>query len=122
MQNQGFTDAFLDSQYLKLDEGALSFIFTRERVDAAKLVSVDEAVKMLARHHDHLVRLYGTVTKRILKDAFYMDLFEELSGLDDEVAYSFINLCLRRVQDAAVEQARVKAVTEYQAKRKPKTH
>lgn len=122
MQNQEFTDAFVDSQYLKLDEGALSFIFTRERVDAAKLVSVDQARGFLKRHHDALVGLYGTVTKRILKDAFYMDLFEELSELDDEVAFAFINLCLRRIEDPAVEQARVKAVQEYQAKRKPKTH
>lgn len=122
MQNQEFTDAFLDSQYLKLDEGALSFIFTRERVDAAKLVSVDQARGFLKQHHDALVGLYGTVTKRILKDAFYMELFEELSELDDEVAFAFINLCLRRIEDPAVEQARVKAVQEYQAKRKPKTH
>ncbi len=122
MQNQGFTDAFLDSQYLKLDEGALAFVFTRDRVEAAKQVSVEDAQQMLARNHDRMIRLYGTVTKRILKDAFYMDMFEELSELDDEVAFAFINLCLRRITDAKVEEARVNAVQEYQAKRKPKTH
>lgn len=122
MQSQEFTDAFLDSQYLKLDEGALAFIFTRERVNAAKAVSVETARQYLARHHGQLVGLYGTVTRRILKDAFYMDMFEQLAELDDEVAFAFINLCLRRTEDPEVEQARVKAVQEYQAKRKPKTH
>ncbi|MBX3472812.1 MAG: hypothetical protein KF754_00310 [Planctomycetes bacterium] len=122
MSNQGFTDAFLDSQYLKLDEGALAFIFTRERVNAARALGADQAAAYLARHHDKLVRLYGDVTRRILKDAFYDSLFEQLSELEDEIAFAFINLCLRRIQDEAVEAARVQAVQEYQAKRKPKAH
>lgn len=122
MSNQGFTDAFLDSQYLKLDEGALAFIFTRDRVQAAQQVSVDQARAWLDAHRPALVRLYGEVTRRILKEPFYDALFEQLSELDDEVAFTFINLCLRRIEDAEVEQARVAAVQEYQARRKPRTH
>ena len=114
-----FTDAFLDSQYLKLDEGALAFIFSRERVEAAKAVDTARAKQMLAAHRDELVRLYGDVTRRILKDAYYMKLFEELSGLDDEIALAFINLALRRISDEKVEAARVKAVQDFQAKRPP---
>lgn len=114
-----FTDAFLDSQYLKLDEGALAFIFSRERVEAAKAVTPVQAQELLAAHHAELVRLYGDVTKRILKDAFYMKLFEELSELPDEVAFAFINLALRRISDERVEAARVKAVQDFQAKRPP---
>lgn len=123
MTSPDFTDAFLDSQYLKLDQGALSFIFTEARVNAALEMPPAKAREALKRHHAELVGLYGDVTKRILKDAFYMGLFEELSELEDEVAYTFINLALRRIEDPEVEAARVKAVQEYQAKRtKPKAH
>lgn len=122
MSGTDFTDAFLDSQYLKLDEGALSFIFSRDRVEAAMLLTVQQAGDLLARHHAQLVGLYGKVTRRILKDAFYMDLFEELAELEDDVAFAFINLALRRIEDPEVESARVKAVQEYQSKRAPKKH
>jgi hypothetical protein len=119
MATADFTDAFLDSQYLKLDEGALAFIFSKDRVEAAKALDEAGAQALLETHHEHLVRLYGDVTRRILKDAFYMKLFEELSELEDEVAYAFINLALRRIGDERVEAARVKAVQDFQAKRPP---
>lgn len=119
MATADFTDAFLDSQYLKLDEGALAFIFSRERVDAAKAMKPERASELLASHRDELVRLYGDVTRRILKDAFYMKLFEELSELEDDVAFAFINLALRRISDEQVEAARVKVVQEFQAKKPP---
>ncbi len=122
MAGTNFTDAFLDSQYLKLDEGALAFIFSRDRVQTARAAKDADLTQWLQKHHAALVDLYGTVTRRILKDAFYDNLFEELSELPDEVATVFINLALRRIQDADVEAARVKAVQEYQAKRKPKAH
>lgn len=119
MATADFTDAFLDSQYLKLDEGALAFIFSKDRVEAAKALDEADAQALLETHHEQLVRLYGDVTRRILKDAFYMKLFEELSELEDDVAYAFINLALRRIGDEKVEAARVKAVQDYQAKRPP---
>lgn len=122
MAGTNFTDAFLDSQYLKLDEGALAFIFSRDRVAAARAAEDADLAQWLQKHHATLVDLYGTVTRRILKDAFYDNLFEELSELDNEVATVFINLALRRIQDPDVEAARVKAVQEYQAKRKPRAH
>jgi hypothetical protein len=115
-----FNDAFLDSTYLKLDQGALSFIFTAERVKAAEALSVQQANELLRKHHAELVRLYGNTTRRILVEAFYNDLFEELSELPDEVAWAFINLALRRIEDPEVEGARVAEVKKYQAKRKPK--
>ncbi|MCB9932371.1 MAG: hypothetical protein H6841_03015 [Planctomycetes bacterium] len=120
MDVSDFNDAFLDSTYLKLDQGALSFIFTAERVKAAQGLGVDAANALLQKHHAELVRLYGDTTRRILVEAFYNDLFEELADLPDEVAWTFINLALRRIEDAQVEAARVAEVKKYQAKRKPK--
>ena len=120
METTDFNDAFLDSTYLKLDEGALSFIFTKERVAAAQALSVDEANALLQKHHAELVKLYGDTTKRILLDAFYNDLFEELSAREDEIAFAFINLALRRIEDEEVEGARVSEVKKYQARLKKK--
>ena len=118
MAEGGFTDAFLDSEYLKLDEGALAFIFTRGRIEAAKALSEEEALALVDANRETLVKLYARATERILREAFYMDLFEELSELEDGIAFAFMNLALGRVQDAEVEAARVKVVAAYQAKRK----
>ena len=118
MEADDFTDAFLDSQYLRLTEGALAFIFTKPRVQKAQALSPEQAGALLQKHHAQLVKIYGDVTKRILADAFYMKMFEELYDLPDEVAFAFINLALRRIEDTQVEAARVQAVTEYQRKRK----
>lgn len=118
MDADEFTDAFLDSQYLRLTDGALAFIFTKPRVQAAQALSVAEANALLQKHHAQLVKIYGDTTRRILGDAYYMNLFEQLFELDDEVAFAFINLALRRVEDPQIEAARVQAVTEYQRKRK----
>jgi hypothetical protein len=115
-----FEDAFLDSTYLKLDEGALAFIFTKERVEAAKGLSVEEARERLASHHEELVRLYGETTKRILMDAFWHDLFEDLAEREEDVVFAFINLALGRIEDAEVEAARVAEVKKYQARLKKK--
>ncbi|MCA8914758.1 MAG: hypothetical protein KDB90_05040 [Planctomycetes bacterium] len=120
MEATDFNDAFLDSTYLKLDEGALSFIFTPARVKAATALSIDEAGKLVKANHAALVKIYGDTTKRILIEPFYIELFEELAEQPDEVAYAFINLALRRVEDDEVEAARVTEVKKYQAKRKPK--
>ena len=148
MDTTDFNDAFLDSTYLKLDEGALSFIFTPARVKAATAQSVDEADALLKKHQapsspfgssgagdliqlalsgalstgggTEVRKIYGDTTKRILIEAFYIELFEELAEQPDEVAYAFINLCLRRIEDPVVEEARVAEVRKYQAKRKPK--
>ena len=120
MTTTDFNDAFLDSTYLKLDEGALAFIFSKERVEAAQQLSVEEANALLQKHHAELIRLYGETTKRIFIDAFYHDLFEDLSDRDDEVAHVFINLALGRIEDAEVEGARVAEVKKYQARMKKK--
>jgi hypothetical protein len=120
MEAGDFNDAFLDSTYLKLDRGALSFIFTPERVDAALKLSVDQASALMKKHHAALVKIYGDTTRRILIEAFYMELFEDLSNEPDEVAHAFINLCMRRIEDPEIEAARVAEVRKYQAKRKPK--
>jgi hypothetical protein len=123
MDADDFNDAFLDSTYLKLDKGALSFIFTPQRVEAALKLSVDQANALVKKHQAELVKTYGDTTKRILIEAFYMELFEDLSTKADEVAYAFINLAMRRVEDPEVEAARIAEVKKYQAKRKPKpTH
>lgn len=115
-----FEDAFLDSTYLKLDEGALAFIFTKERVQAAQALSVEDAQARLAKHHEEMVRLYGETTKRILMDAFWHDLFEDLSDREEDVVYAFINLALGRISDDEVEAARVAEVKKYQARLKKK--
>ncbi|MCB9896019.1 MAG: hypothetical protein H6839_16415 [Planctomycetes bacterium] len=120
MEATDFNDAFLDSTYLKLDEGALSFIFTPARVKAATALSVEQANLLVQDNHDALVKIYGDTTKRILIEPFYMELFEELAEQPDDVAFAFINLALRRVEDERVEAARVAEVKKYQAKRKPK--
>lgn len=119
MDPTGFTDAFLDSQYLRLDEGSLGFIFTPQRVRQAAQVPATELEPLLAANRAEMARLYGDVTRRILKDAFYDRLFEELAELPEDHATLFINLALRRIQDSDVEAARVSAVREYQARRKP---
>ena len=113
-----FEDAFLDSEYLKLDEGALAFIFTKERVEAAKALSAEDASARLAKHHEELVRLYGEATKRILMDAFWHDLFEDLADREEDVMFAFINLALGRIEDEEVEAARVAEVKKYQARLK----
>lgn len=115
-----FEDAFLDSTYLKLDEGALAFIFTKERVDAAKALSIEDARARLQKHHEELVRLYGETTKRILMDAFWHDLFEDLAEREQDVVFAFINLALGRIEDQEVEAARVEEVKKYQARLKKK--
>ncbi len=120
MDNSEFTDAFLDREYLKLDEGALSFIFTRERVEQATGLSVDDAHALLQKHHDEMVALWRDTTKRILMDAFYTELFEELAGKDDDIAFAFINLALGRIQDEQAEAARVEEVSRFQARRRKK--
>jgi hypothetical protein len=121
MDHSEFTDAFLDREYLKLnDEGTLNFIFTKDRVQQAKDLPVDEAEALLQKHHDTLVEMYRDTTKRILKEAFYTELFEELSEKEDEVAFAFINLVLGRVRDEEAEQARVDEVKKFQAKRQKK--
>lgn len=121
MDHSEFTDAFLDREYLKLnDEGTLNFIFTKERVQRAKELPVDEAEALLQKHHDALVEIYRDTTKRILIEAFYTELFEELADKDDEVALAFINLVLGRVRDEEAEKARVEEVRKFQAKRQKK--
>lgn len=115
-----FDDAFLDSTYLKLDDGALAFIFTKERVEAATAISPEEASALLDKHQDELVRIYGETTKRILMDAFWHDLFEDLFEREDEVVFAFINLALGRITDEKVEAARVAEVKKYQARLKKK--
>jgi len=120
MDQTDFNDAFLDSTYLKLDKGALSFIFTPERVEAALKLSVDGAGALVKKHHAELVKTYGDTTRRILIEPFYMELFEELAEKPDEVAHAFINLAMRRVEDPEIEAARIAEVKKYQAKRKPK--
>ncbi|MBZ0136861.1 MAG: hypothetical protein K8I27_10850 [Planctomycetes bacterium] len=115
-----FEDAFLDSTYLKLDEGALAFIFTKERVQAALGISGGEAQALLDKHRDEMVRIYGETTKRILMDAFWHDLFEDLFEREDEVVFAFINLALGRIKDKDVEAARVAEVKKYQARLKKK--
>ncbi len=118
MSGGDFADAFLDSTYLKLDEGALAFIFTRQRVEKASQLSTAEAAALVAAHRDELARLYAGTARRILKDAFYMQLYEELAELDDELAFAFINLCLRRVEDETIEAARRDVVVKIAASRK----
>lgn len=118
MSGGDFADAFLDSTYLKLDEGALAFIFTRQRVEKASQLTTAEAAALVATHRDELVRLYAGTARRILKDAFYMQLYEELAELDDELAFAFINLCLRRVEDETIEAARRDVVVKIAASRK----
>ncbi len=118
MEAPDFNDAFLDTQYLKLDEGALGFIFTRERVAKALALSAPDAKRMLADNHGALVDLMAVTTRRILHEAFYTRLFEDLSALPDEQAYPFIHLALRRLDDPEVEAARVKVVKAFQDKRK----
>jgi hypothetical protein len=120
MDATDFNDAFLDSTYLKLDKGALSFIFTPERVDAALKLSVPAAAALVKGNRETLAGIYGDTAKRILNEPFYMELFEELSEQPDDIAFAFINLCMRRVEDETVEAARVAEVRKYQAKRKPK--
>ena len=118
MEPEQFNDAFLDTEYLKLDEGALRFIFTPDRVDAALACPEADVRRMLADHHAQVVELFAATTRRILQEAFYMKLFEDLSGLQDHLAYPFIHLALRRIEDAEVEAARVAVVKAFQAKRK----
>lgn len=121
MDHSDFTDAFLDREYLKLDdEGPLNFIFGKNRVRAAKELPVDEAEALLQKHHQTMVDLYRDTTKRILMEAFYIELFEELADHDDEVAFAFINLVTGRVNDKEAELARVDEVKKYQARRKKK--
>jgi hypothetical protein len=110
-------DLHLDSQYLKLDEGALSFIFSRALVEKAKALGVQEAQALVRAHHAKLVEMMGTVTARILKDAFYTDLFEQLARQPEDLSLAFVNLALRRVEDEAVEAARAGAVAAYLKKR-----
>lgn len=118
MEASDFNDAFLDTQYLKLDEGALGFIFTRERLAKALAVPAPEVKRMLADNHSALVDLMAVTTRRILHEAFYTQLFEDLAALPDEKAYPFIHLALRKLDDAEVEAARVKVVKAFQEKRK----
>lgn len=116
MEPETFNDAFLDSQYLKLDEGALGFIFTRERL--AKALTAGNVAGMLRDNHAALVDLMGETTRRILHEAFYTRLFEDLSALPDELAFPFIHLALRKLEDPDVEAARVRVVRAFQEKRK----
>jgi hypothetical protein len=118
MEPEQFNDAFLDTEYLKLDEGALRFIFTPERVEAALACPPAQVQQMLTDHHAQIVELFAATTRRILHEAFYMKLFEDLSSLQDHLAYPFIHLALRRIEDAEVESARVAVVKAYQARRK----
>src|SRR5690606_27537170 len=100
MEAEEFNDAFLDTEYLKLDEGALGFIFTQERLEKALAVPQSEVQAMLQQHHAEVVELVANTTRRILHEAFYIKLFEDLTALPDELAYPFIHLALRRVEDA----------------------
>jgi hypothetical protein len=118
MEPAEFNDAFLDTEYLKLDEGALGFIFTPERLEKALACPQPDVLAMLQANHAEVVELFANTTKRILHEAFYMKLFEDLTALPDELAYPFIHLALRRVEDAEVEAARVAVVRAFQAKRK----
>ncbi|MCC6572173.1 MAG: hypothetical protein IT462_00145 [Planctomycetes bacterium] len=113
-----FVDAFLDSTYLKLDEGALAFIFTKERVKQAQALPLEKAKALVAANRDELAKIYSGVARRILKDAFYMNLFVELAELPDDIAFAFMNLCLRRVEDEQVEAARREVVSKIAAQRK----
>lgn len=122
MEKDAFNDAFLDREYLKLDEGSLGFIFTEERLAVALAVSQREVSAMLRENHGRIVALYADTTKRILHEAFYTALFEELAALPDAIAFPFIHLALGRIEDAEVEAARVKVVKEFQSKRKKPHH
>jgi hypothetical protein len=119
MEPTDFSDAFLDTEFLKLDEGALGFIFTRERLAGALDVEKPQVQAMLRENHAEVVDLFANTTRRILNEAFYMKLFDDLSALPDELAVPFIHLALRKIEDSEVESARVKVVREFQSKRKP---
>lgn len=122
MEKEAFNDAFLDREYLKLDQGSLGFIFTEERLARALAQSRAEVSTMLRANHAQMVKLYADTTRRILNEAFYTALFEELSELPDELAYPFIHLALGRIEDDEVEAARVQVVKEFQSKRKKPHH
>jgi hypothetical protein len=119
MNEESFHDAFLDSEYLKLDEGALGFIFTQQRLERALECGDDDVRAMINARRPELVSLVAETAGRILREAFYTRLFEELSELPDELAIPFIHLALRRVTDPEIEAARAQVVREYQARRKP---
>jgi lipoate-protein ligase A len=121
MSQEQFNDAWLDTQYLKLDEGVLAFVFTRERLDRALEVPPEQAAEMLKQRHDQLVSLYARTTHRILHDEFYTELFEELADLPDDVVIPFVHLALRNIEDEQVEAARVEVVAKFQSKRKKKS-
>jgi hypothetical protein len=121
MSQEEFNDAWLDTEYLKLDEGVLAFVFTRERLDRALALSPDEARKMLEEHHDKLVAMYARTTHRILHDEFYTELFEELAEQPDEVVFPFVHLALHNISDAEAEAARVEVVKKFQSKRGKKS-
>jgi hypothetical protein len=120
MSEAGFHDAWLDTEYLKLDEGALGFVFTRQRLEAALAVEPERVREMLEAKRDELAALYARVTHRILHDEFYTELFEELAELPDEMVFPFIHLVLGRVSDETIEAARVEVVRKFQEKRKRK--
>ena len=124
MAQDDFIDAFLDSQYLKLDRGALDFIFTRERVERAMVVNEADVTALVETRRDELAAVYADTARRILVEPFYIKLFEALAELEDDLAVPFINLALGRVTDDEVEAARVAVVKEFQSKlkRKPAGH
>ena len=120
MNETAFVDAFLDQQYLKLDERALGFIFGPERLAAATSLPVAEAKALLAAHREQVLEIVVDTARRILRDTFYDRLFEELAALPGPVAGAFINLALGRVEDAGIEAARAETVKRIQESRRPR--
>lgn len=120
MNQTEFVDAFLDRQYLKLDERALGFIFGPERVAAASAQPLPQATAQLAALRERMQHLVVETSRRILRDAFYDRLFEELAALPEPEAGAFINLALGRTADAGIEAARAEAVRQIQEARRPR--
>lgn len=112
MTTEELKNAFLDRQLLKLDEGALAFVFGRELVDAAKSIPEDDASKLILSRKKDLTGLMVHVSSSIVKETFYDKLFEELAETEEELAHGFIRLALTLSYDEDIEAARALAVSK----------
>ncbi|MEE9312002.1 MAG: hypothetical protein V3V10_06255 [Planctomycetota bacterium] len=122
MSAEELKNAFLDRQLLRLDEGALSFVFGRERVEQTQAMSEQEAQELVKKNHSGLKELMAETGRRIVTETFYDKLFEELAEIEPELAKGFIALALNIAHDAEIEQARAEAVSAAATKSGVKKH
>ncbi|MHC4839380.1 MAG: hypothetical protein ACYTDT_00255 [Planctomycetota bacterium] len=122
MPAEELKNAFLDRQLLRLDEGALSFVFGKERVEQAQALSKEEAEALVKSRKEDVKDLMVDVSRRIVIETFYDKLFEELAEVEADLAKGFIALALNVVHDEDIEAARAKAVSEASTKRPKEQH